>query len=227
MYSFARFTLLALPSPMQAVSNHFGKSANVHQPVEFDIDGKISLDISEDGVNSRGWTIIPATNPVVKKEQVDRYSDGRRIPSCQISVHWAGNEQKEKAVRSFHKVTLKGTREPSFFQIECKPISTTPLILVLEKEPQLHELDNEIVSKIPAKWRDFGIQLGLPVGKLDQISAEENTQCQNCFRRVFREWQSQNLDRSWSIILRVLRTDAVGELTLATKLEERLRNRGK
>jgi len=61
----------------------------------------------------------------VKKEQVDRYSDGRRIPSCQISVHWAGIEQKEKAVRSFHKVTLKGTREPSFFQIECKPISTS------------------------------------------------------------------------------------------------------
>ena len=51
---------------MQAVSNHFGKTADVHQPVEFDIEGKISLDISADGINSRGWTIIPATNPVVR-----------------------------------------------------------------------------------------------------------------------------------------------------------------
>lgn len=66
MDSFARVTLLALPTPMQAVSNHFGKTADVHRPVEFNIDGKISLDISEDGVNSRGWTIIPATNPVVR-----------------------------------------------------------------------------------------------------------------------------------------------------------------
>lgn len=51
---------------MQAVNNHFGKTADVHKIVEFDIDGKISLDISEDGINSRGWTIIPATNPVVR-----------------------------------------------------------------------------------------------------------------------------------------------------------------
>jgi len=51
---------------MQAVNIHFGKTADVHKMVEFDIDGKISLDISEDGINSRGWTIIPATNPVVR-----------------------------------------------------------------------------------------------------------------------------------------------------------------
>ena len=96
----------------------------------------------------------------------------------------------------------------------------------METEPRLHELDNEIVSKIPAKWRDFGIHLGVPASKLDQISTEENNQCQRCFRRVFREWQSQNWDRSWSIILRILRKDAVGELTLARKLEERLLNKG-
>lgn len=100
------------------------------------------------------------------------------------------------------------------------------MIPILETEPQFHELDNEIVSKIPAKWRDFGIQLGLPPGKLDQIFTEENNQSQNCFRRVFREWHSKNWDRSWSIILRTLRKDAVGELALATRLEERLLNKG-
>lgn len=100
------------------------------------------------------------------------------------------------------------------------------MIPILKTEPQLHELDNEIGSKIPAKWRDFGIHLGLPPSKLDQISTEENNQSQNCFRRVFREWQRRNWDTSWSIILRTLRKDAVGELTLATKLEERLCNKG-
>jgi len=97
---------------------------------------------------------------------------------------------------------------------------------VLEKEPQLHEVDNDIVSKSPAKRRDLGIQRGLRVGQLDQISAQQNYQCQKCLRRVFREWQSQNLDRSWSIIIRNLRKDAMGELALATNLEERLHNKG-
>ena len=96
----------------------------------------------------------------------------------------------------------------------------------METEPQLRELDNEIVSKIPAKWREVGIQLGLPASKLDQISIEENNQCQSCFRKVFREWQSQNCHRSWSIILLALRTHAVGELAFAKKLEERLLNKG-
>lgn len=63
---------------MQAVSNHFGKTADVHQPVEFDTDGKISLDISEDDINSRGWTIIPTTNPVVRA----RVRTWRRVKLC-------------------------------------------------------------------------------------------------------------------------------------------------
>lgn len=63
---FAWFVLLALPFPMQALRNHFGKTADEYQQVEFDIDEKISLDISEDGVNSRGWTITPLSYPVVR-----------------------------------------------------------------------------------------------------------------------------------------------------------------
>ena len=96
----------------------------------------------------------------------------------------------------------------------------------METEPQLDQLENEIVSKIPHKWRAVGIQLGVPVNKLHQISTEENINCQNCFRRVFSEWLSQNCDRSWSKVLQVLRTDAVGEVRLATELTERLLNNG-
>ena len=58
----------------------------------------------------------------VKKEQVDTYTPGRQIPSCQILVEWADSERR--AVKSFHKVTLEGTKEPAFFRIECKPITT-------------------------------------------------------------------------------------------------------
>ena len=51
---------------MQALSNHFGKNADVYQQVEFDTEGKISLDISDDGINSRGWRITPLSCPVVR-----------------------------------------------------------------------------------------------------------------------------------------------------------------
>ena len=53
---------------------------------------------------------------------MDTYTRGRQIPSCQILVEWADSEQR--AVKSVHKVTLQGTNEPTFFQIECKPIAT-------------------------------------------------------------------------------------------------------
>ena len=107
------------------------------------------------------------------------------------------------------------------FTLCTAPLANT-MPLVLETEPQLDQLENEIATKIPTKWRAVGIQLGLLPIKLNQISTEENNGCQDCFRRVFTEWQSQNCDRSWSIILRILRTDAVGENRLASELTERL-----
>jgi len=194
--------------------------------VEFDAEGKISLAIPEDGINSNGWTITPLSPPVVRKEQVDRYTPGGLIPSCQILVKWADSERR--AVDSVHKVTLQGTNEPTFFRIECKPTTTAPvtnrIIPVLETEPQLREFENEIASKIPAKWKAVGIQLGLTSNKLDQISTEESNDCQNCFRRVFTEWESQNCVRSWSDILRILQRDAVGEGKLAEEVRKKLQN---
>ena len=97
----------------------------------------------------------------------------------------------------------------------------------METEPRLHELDNEIVSKIPAKWKTVGIQLGLTARKLDQISIEESNDCQNCFRRVFTEWKGQNCERSWSVLLRVLQTAAVDEGRLAEEIRQKLQNNGK
>ena len=93
---------------------------------------------------------------------------------------------------------------------------------VLETEPHLYELENEISSKIPAKWKAVGIQLGLTANKLDQISTEESNDCQNCFRRVFIEWKSQNCEKSWSALLRILQTDAVGEGRFAEEVRKNL-----
>lgn len=74
-----------------------------------------------------GWDALFVVHAQVRKEQVDRYTHGRRIPSCQILVEWADNERR--AVKSVHRVTLKGTKEPdSFFQIECKPITRSKSI---------------------------------------------------------------------------------------------------
>jgi len=140
-------------------------------------------------------------------------------------------DSERRAVESIHNVTLQGTNEPTFFNIECKPTTTSILpqstaprtnriISVLETEPQLREFENEIISKIPAKWKAFGIQLGLTENMLDQISAENND-CQECFRREYGEWTSQDCERSWLVILRILHEGRIAE-----EIRQKLQNNG-
>ena len=107
------------------------------------------------------------------------------------------------------------------------PITNRITPRVLETEPQLREFENEIASRIPAKWKTVGIQLGLADNQLDQISTDTNNDCRECFRRVFREWKSKNCERSWSVLLRVLLTAAVDEGRLAEEIRQKLKNNGK
>jgi len=108
----------------------------------------------------------------------------------------------------------------------CTAPVTNRIIPVLETEPQLHEFENEIASKIPAKWKAVGIQLGLRENQLDQISADNNNDCRECFRRVFKEWKRRNCERSWSVLIQILQSAAVDEGRLAEEIRQRLINNG-
>ena len=91
--------------------------------------------------------------------------------------------------------------------------------------PELSDLMNEIGSQIPAKWRNVGIQLGLSPSTLDDIQSE-NAGKPGCnklsFEKVFTEWKRlASKSYTWKTIIEVLRTAAVGEVTLADTLSKK------
>ena len=87
----------------------------------------------------------------------------------------------------------------------------------------LKDLMNDIASKIPAKWRSVGIQLGLPSTTLDSIqqdNAGKPHACHDSFEQVFTTWEGKGPSPyTWNTIIEVLRKPAVLELALANELE--------
>ena len=89
---------------------------------------------------------------------------------------------------------------------------------------------NEVVAVIPSKWRAVGIQLGLSQGSLDGIQsnhAGKPQACQSSFEEVFSEWKKQATTTTyspftWTSVINALMTPAVGEVSLAESLQEKL-----
>jgi len=59
--------------------------------VEFDTEGKISLAIPEDGINSNGWTIIPLSPPEVEYRiqsiAIDSLPPDNTLISCMVFMY--------------------------------------------------------------------------------------------------------------------------------------------
>ena len=63
-----------------------------------------------------------------------------------------------------------------------------------EPSPRLADLLNDIASKIPAKWRDIGINLGLSPGILDNIQNQYSGKTDGSirsFEQIFSMWKKQ------------------------------------
>ena len=87
---------------------------------------------------------------------------------------------------------------------------------------ELLDLMNKIVSAIPAKWRDVGIQLSLSPSTLDGTQSENGSNpraCLRSFEKVLTEWKQQHpKPYTWGTIIGILRTPSVGEIALAEAL---------
>ena len=84
---------------------------------------------------------------------------------------------------------------------------------------------NEIAAKIPTKWKDVGLQLGLDHNVLEGIGPAD---ANHCYMKVFTQWRSQNSAEHpylWSTIVQALQTQAVGEKRLAVEIENKLTGR--
>ena len=95
----------------------------------------------------------------------------------------------------------------------------------LDSEPELPVLLNEVAAKIPSKWRDIGLQLGVDQGVLEGIAAISLGNTNHCYTNVFIRWKNQNSPTrpyAWSTVVQALEAPAVGENRLADEIKNNL-----
>ena len=95
----------------------------------------------------------------------------------------------------------------------------------LHVEPELPDLMNEVAAKIPGKWRDVGLQLGVDQSILEGIATISLGDTNLCYSNVFTRWKNQNLPTypyTWSTLVQALKAPAVGEERLADKIKNKL-----
>lgn len=106
------------------------------------------------------------------------------------------------------------------FLHHCIALSTEPFTSKypdgVQSAPELPDLMNEVAAKIPHKWREVGIQLGVEYDKLQSTPPDS---CNWVFATVFTTWKCcMKKDYTWAILIKVLKTPAVNEPKLAQKL---------
>ena len=95
----------------------------------------------------------------------------------------------------------------------------------LGSQPELSDLMNEVAAKIPGKWQDVGLQLGMDKGVLDGIALISPGNNNHCYTNVFSRWKNQNLAThpyTWSTVVHVLKSPAVGQNRLAGEIKNKL-----
>ena len=93
------------------------------------------------------------------------------------------------------------------------PLSDTPTLLDF--------LEN-VATRIPAKWRKFGIALMVPSRSLDAFEQQQHGDQIQCYEEIFHVCQNRPEPLQWEDILRALRTRLMNETLLAEELEQRL-----
>ena len=95
----------------------------------------------------------------------------------------------------------------------------------LESEPELSDLMSQVAAEIPSKWKDMGLQLGLDPSVLDGIDSNTRGNNNHAYIAIFDSWKKQNSSKhtyTWSTIVQVLQTPAVGEKKLADKIKDKV-----
>ena len=95
----------------------------------------------------------------------------------------------------------------------------------LDSQPELADLMNEVAAKIPGKWRDVGLQLGIDQEGLDGIGTISPGDVNHCYSNAFTRWKNQKSQKypyTWSTVVQALKTPAVGEDRLADEIKNKL-----
>ena len=97
---------------------------------------------------------------------------------------------------------------------------------ILTQEPELHDFMNGVASKIPTKWKQLGIQLGLDMPDLERIEAGLQPgieQCNTAFIEMFTRWKKARPSAfAWGTLITALETRALDEKLVAQELYTKL-----
>ena len=78
---------------------------------------------------------------------------------------------------------------------------------------------NDVASKVSAKWKEISIQLGLSPNDYTCFADATGGNAMNCFALVLNAWESTpTMPYTWSTMIEVLNSPAVGEVRLAREL---------
>ena len=76
-----------------------------------------------------------------------------------------------------------------------------------DERPKLPELFRKIVPKYAARWKDLGVQLGIPIYHLDAIeedNANRQSFTQQCCKAMLRKWMESTPDPTWNILQKAI-----------------------
>ena len=76
-----------------------------------------------------------------------------------------------------------------------------------------------VVNFVSSKWYNLGLRLGLHDYTLDSINLDAK-ECKIACRTMFQEWLRNNHTGTWNDVIAALRSNSVGENSVADKLEE-------
>ena len=84
---------------------------------------------------------------------------------------------------------------------------------------------SQVVSKIPGKWKWFGIELEIPEAEYN-FDGFPNSDNKECFMRVLTSWRKCAQPRyTWETVLDVLQSDILNEQRLAMEVRSALMSR--
>ena len=83
---------------------------------------------------------------------------------------------------------------------------------------------NTVAAKIPGKWKEMAIGLGLDFADISRIEADVPTQKSTpCYLAVFDTWKNKGTkEYTWDTLLKALRTPLVDAQKLANAIESQL-----
>ena len=82
----------------------------------------------------------------------------------------------------------------------------------------MKDINNYVVIKCAANWRQLGENLDIDEDFLNIIEKDNPNRCENCCSKMLGDWLDSNVNASWKILL-----DAVSKTTsLSNKVPEKL-----